>query len=292
MNRKSIDIALALSAICLKAQQPTAPQIGVVHGTDGSLRAISGLPANVMYGALLGRGVNAASFSSTAGLVSKMGQIQYLGVSGSVLGSYATKEPSPLFAVGSVNTGNQASSIGALAWLPSSRLLVVWSALGTATQVQVAPLPGSVIALSFASAGFADLLVVLGDGGVERCAVSLATGQVAETSVVSGASGVAYEQNGFLLLPGADGMLVEFPDGRQQRLGIKNGSVGFEAISEQWVHLFTTAVSPIRSHWLLHLDSAAKGEAPLHLSELPAPPERVPKTMPRLVGNALVRVTP
>ncbi len=289
MNRKSIAIALAVSAVCLEAQQPAAPQVGVVHCTDGSLRAAYGLPANLMYGALLGRGVNAAAFSSTAGLVSRAGQIQYLDLGGDILGAYATDEPGPLLAVEPASAGNAASSGGALAWLPSRQLLLVWSG-GTANQVQIAALPGNVVSLSFAAAGSADLMVALGDGSVERLTVSLATGQVEATTSLVGANGAAYEQNGFLLLPGAGGLLVLFPDGRQQVLAIKNGAVSFEAISDSWVHLFTIAGSTAGAHWLLHLDRVAQGEAPLQLSELPAPPVRVPRTLPRQVGNALARV--
>lgn len=291
MNWKSIVIALTLSVACLEAQQPTAPPVGVVHCADGSLRAVYGLTANLVYGGMLGRGVNAAAFSSTAGLVSRVGQIEYLAVGGAPIGAYSTDEPRPLLAAGSAGAGSQTGVGVALAWLPSSQLLLSWSG-STASQVQVPPLPGSVISLAFASAGFADLMVILADGSVERFTVSLSTGQVTETSVVQGANGAAYEQNGFLLLPGADGLLVEFPDGRRQLLGIKNGSVRLEAISDEWVHLFTTDPgSSVGSHWLLHLDNAAQGEAPLQLSELPAPPVRVLRTMPRQVGNSPGKVT-
>jgi hypothetical protein len=291
MNPKSIVIALALSAACLEAQQPTAPQVGVVHCADGSLRAVYGLTANLVYGGMLGRGVNAAAFSSTAGLVSRVGQIEYLAVGGVPIGVYSTDEPSPLLAAGSAETGSHTGVGVALAWLPSSQLLLSWSG-STASQVQVPPLPGSVISLAVASVGFADLMLLLGDGSVERLSVSLATGQATETSVVPGASGAAFEQKGFLLLPGAGGLLVQFPDGRQQLLGIKNGSVRFEAMSDEWVHLFTAdSGSAVGSHWLLHLNGAAQGEAPLQLSELPAPPVRVLRTMPRQVGSAPARVT-
>ncbi len=125
--------------------------------------SVYGLPANLVYGGMLGRGVNAAAFSSTAGLVSRVGQIEYLAVGGSRIGAYSTDEPSPLLAAGSAGTGTQTASEVALAWLPSSQLLLSWFG-GTANQVQIPHLPGSVISLAFASAGFADLMVVLGDG--------------------------------------------------------------------------------------------------------------------------------
>lgn len=286
MNRKSILIALALTAACLKAQ-PTAPLVGVVHCTDGSLRAVYGLPANLVYGAMLGRGVNAAAFSSTVGLVSRAAQIEYLAVDGTLIGAYATDEPSPLLAVGSVSTAGQT---GSLAWLPSSQLLLIWSG-GRARQVQVTPLPGNVVSLAPGPPGFADLMVAMDDGGVELLTVSLATGQVTKTSVVLGAHRAAYQQNGFLLLPGADGLLVHLPDGRQQLLGIKNGAIRFEAISDEWVHAFATDSGSPGSHWLLHLDGEAQGEAPLQVSELPAAPVRVPRIMPRQVESSPVRVT-
>jgi hypothetical protein len=280
MNRKSVVIALALSAACLRAQQPSAPQIGVVHCTDGSLRTLYGLTANLMYGPLLGRGVNVAAFSSAVGLVSRVGQIEYLSVGGSVLGAFATDEPTPLLAAGPGS---------AAAWLPSSQVLLSWSG-GVVKQVPVGPLSGSVISLALSSLGFADLLVVFGDGSVERLTVSLASGQVTGRSLVQGASGAAFEQNGFLMLPGADGLMVLFPDGRRQLLGIKSSAVRFEPISDEWVHLYTTDVGSPGSQWLLHLDNAAQGDAPLKLSDLPAPPVRVIRTMPRQVGSSLSKV--
>ena len=294
MYWKSVAIALALSsAVSLEAQQGAAsplsgPQVGVVHVPDGSLRAVYGIPANFLYGATLGRGVNAAAFSSTSGLVWRVGQIDYLAVDGTALGSYATNEPSPLLADGS---GSQAGPGAALAWLPSSKQLLSWSG-GTLTQVQIESLPGAVISLSPAAArGFADLLVAAADGGVDRLTVALATGQVTEMITVSGAKGAAYEQNGFLLLPGADGLQVRFPDGRQQVFGIKTVAVRFEAVSDEWVHLSATEPgATAASHWLLHLDGAAQGEAPLQLSGLPAAPQRAPRIMPRQVGNTTVRV--
>lgn len=151
-------------------------------------------------------------------------------------------------------------------------------------------MPGSVISLALSSSGFADLLVASSDGSVDRLTVSLASGQVTGRSLVPGASGAAYEQNGFLLIPGAAGVMVLFPDGRQQLLGIKSSAVRFEPISDEWVHLFTTDVGSPGSQWLLHLDNAAQGDAPLKLSDLPTPPVRVLKTMPRLVGSSLSKV--
>ena len=280
MNRKSILIAWALSAACLEAQQPTAPQVGVVHCADGSLRSVYGLAANLVYGGMLDRGVNAAAFSSSAGLVSRVGQIEYLAVGGSRIGVYSTDEPSPLLAAGSAGTGTQTASEVALARIPSSQLLLSWFG-GTANQVQITTLVRQCdLVVAFASAGFADLMVILGDGSVERLTVSLATGQITEISVVPGASGAAYEQNGFLLLPIAGDLLVQFPDGSHQILEIKNSSVRFEAISDEWVHLFTVdSGSSEGSHWLLHLDNAAQGDAPLH-SELPAPPAPAPSRAP------------
>jgi hypothetical protein len=289
MYRKSIVISMALSAVCLEAQHPAAPQVGVVHAPDGSLRAVYGLPANFIYGALLGKGVNAAAFSNTAGLVFRAGQIDYVSPVGAQIGVYSTNEPSPLLAVGPVSAGNQTASGTALAWLPSSKLLLIWSG-GVPNQVGVAPLPGNVISLSPAAPGLADLIVSPAGGGLERLTISLGTGQVVETETLTADGSLAYEQNGFLLLPGNDGLQVRFPDGRQQLIGITTSAMQFEAISDEWVHLSTAGDGAAAgSHWLLHLDGTAQGEAPLGLSELPAVPGRVPRIMPRPVGNSMMR---
>lgn len=295
MNWKSIAIALALSAAGqLNAQRAGAPlagpPVGVVHCPDGSLRTIYGLPANLMFGGLLGRGVNAAAFSSTAGLILRAGQIEYLAANGASLGTYVTDESTPLLAVSSTASTDSASSAAALAWLPSSHSLVVWRG-STATQVEAPDLPGQVIALSLSAEGAANLMVATDSGSVEQLTVSLATGQITETLTVEGATGSAYAQNGFLLLPGADGLLVRFPDGHQRVLGIKTAAVQFEPISDEWVHLSTPkSAADSGSHWLLHLDKAATGDVALQLSELPAAPVRVPKVMPRQVGNLTTKV--
>lgn len=133
MNWKSLATGLLLSAaVALGAQQRTTvpvagPLIGVVHCSDGSLRDIYGLPANLLYGAPLGRGVDAAAFSSAAGLVLRSGQIEYLGTDGTVLSAYATDEPNPLLAVSPVGAVKTSGFAVAMAWLPSSNLLLTWS---------------------------------------------------------------------------------------------------------------------------------------------------------------------
>jgi hypothetical protein len=295
MNRKSIVIALALSAVSLKAQtQATSPlaspQVGVVHCPDGSLRTLYGLPANFLYGALLGRGINAAAFSNAAGLVFRSGRIEYLATDGTTLDAYVTDEQNPLLAVGPVSAGGPSTPAIALAWLPSTQVLLNWSG-GTASPVQVWPSPGNVISLSPAATGFANLMVASADGGVERLTVSLATGQIVESSTVMGANGVAYQQNGFVLVLGADGLQVQFPNGHQQLLAIRTGPLRFEAVSDGWVHLSIPRTSSnAGSDWLLHLDGALQAESPLQLSELPGTPIRTPKILPRQVGQHVVGV--
>jgi hypothetical protein len=295
MNRKSIVIALALTAVSLKAQtQATpplaSPQVGVVHCPDGSLRTLYGLPANFLYGSLLGRGINAAAFSNTAGLVFRSGRIEYLATDGTTLDAYLTDEPNPLLAVGPVNAGGLSSPTIALAWLPSTQVLLSWVG-GTASPVQVWPSPGNVISLSPTATGFANLMVATADGGVERLTVSLATGQVVESSTVMGATSVAYQQNGFVLLPVTDGLQVRFPDGHQQLLAIRTGVLRFEAVSNEWVHLsIPRTSSSAESDWLLHLDVAVQAESSLQLSELPGTPLRTPKILPRQVGQHVVGV--
>ncbi len=294
MNWKSIVVALTLSAaVHLEAQRTTpplvGPPVGIVHCPDGSLRAIYGLPANLMYGALLGRGVDAAAFSSEAGLILRAGQIEYLAADGTVLTTYATAETEPLLAVSSTANINSTTSATALAWLPSSRLLIVWTA-STVRELEVPGLPGAVVTLSLSAAGVADLMTTTAAGSVDQTAVSLSTGETTSTSTVAGATGSVYQQNGFLLLPSANGLQVRFPDGHQLVLGIKSMAMQFEPISNEWVHLSRTAsAADSGSHWLLHLDKAA-GDGVLQLSELPAAPVRVPRIMPRQVGNLTTKV--
>jgi hypothetical protein len=242
----------------------------MVRCRDGAVYALYGLHANFLTGERAFSLVQAASFSDQGGLVASDGRLMLVGADGSVQSTYFEGEGSPVLNL----DGAQSSAI---AWLPRQGELLTWNGtqfIGTA--VRNPALGGLVDSVRMDNGNAAELLVIETDGSVDRVTVSLPDGMVTDVSIISGASGSAFEQQSFLLFHDSNGLEVQAADGSMRTLPIAQSDLSFERVGNDWVHISSASA---QRDWVLHLNATM-----LELSELPEPPDNSPLSKPRPVS--------
>ncbi|HEX4228190.1 MAG TPA: hypothetical protein VHZ07_05940 [Bryobacteraceae bacterium] len=245
----------------------STPKVGMVRCRDGAVYALYGLHANFVTGERAFSLAQAASFSDQGGLVASDGRLMLIGPDGSVQSTYFEGEGSPV-----LNMDGGASS--AIAWLPRQSELLTWNgAQFTAIPVGLA---GLVDAVRIAGVDSAELFVTESDNSVVEVTVSLPDGVVTNISGVPGASGVAFEQQSFLLFHDANGLEVQAPNGSMRTLPITQSDLRFERIGTDWVHISSASA---QRDWVLHLNATV-----LEVSELPEPPDNSPLSKPRPIS--------
>src|SRR5690242_8290491 len=111
-------LPLFFTALLLEGQV-TAPRIGIVRYSDGSVWTLNGLRANFIVGSRLFPSATAVSFSDEAGLVALPGEVDLVNLDGSVVGRYPTDEAQPALNV-------PGGILSATIWLPSKQTLLRW----------------------------------------------------------------------------------------------------------------------------------------------------------------------
>ncbi|MGC2658499.1 MAG: hypothetical protein WA324_11130 [Bryobacteraceae bacterium] len=245
----------------------STPKVGMVRCSDGAVYALLGLHANFVAGQRAFSLAQAASFSDQAGLVASDGRLMLIGSDGSVQATYFEGEASPVINV----DGDQSSAV---AWLPRRSELLTWAG----NQFDVVPvqsdaLKGLVTGVRLVSEGSVELLVTQSDNSVDRVTVSVPGGMVTDLSAISGAAGVAFVQQSFLLFHDSNGLEVQAANGIVRTLPISQSDLTFERIGADWVHISSTSA---QRDWVLHLNQTA-----LELSELPQLVQQTPFSSPR-----------
>jgi hypothetical protein len=247
-----------LSFICVIAfaGQVMTPRIGFAHYADGSLRAVSGVASAFVVSDALLRGADAASFSDAGGLISGSGKIQLVDSSLAVIAEYGSAETNPVLNV-------DGPLDGAVAWLPSSHVLLHW----TGTEFRATSIDDSsvdrVLSVRMKDTATAEFLIAAAKEGVLRAEISLETGAVRSINVVPGVTGSAFLQQGFVISQDQNGLQVLSASGRIQTIPFAGRDLRFERMSANWVHIVSTAT---HQDWALHVGSRITD-----LSELPTP---------------------
>lgn len=255
-------VACSSALIVLTAAYSTAqvkpPAIGIARLSDGSLRTLYGLPANVVVDSRSLGSFDAASFSDQAGLVAKGGRIQLVNTIFTAMGEYDSDEPQPL-----LNVDGDATS--AVAWLPSSHSILHWNGESFVIQA-VSGLDESLKATSVRVAGreIAQLLMTNPQGAVMEASVALESGNVTSVKWLPGIQGEAFWQGPNLLLKDEDGLAVMGANGVVRTVGtVTADGIDFQHISSSWV--LVTSRSDSRM-WAVHVSGQEIG-----MSEVPAP---------------------
>lgn len=253
-------IVLSLVLLLLPAAlvaQLSVPKVGMAHYADHTVRGINGLESNMLVDNQALYSADAVSFSDMGGLISIAGTIQLVTSQGTVAGEYKSNEASPVLNIdGDLTT--------AIAWLPSRSLLIYWNGKSfVETQANSADLPGEVTSVQLVSAALARLLLSDSQGGVFEASISLPTGNVISASLLPGIQGPAFQQHGFIVFPGPNGLEIQASNGAIRMLPLSAAALTFERMSSDWVHI---ASPPTHRDWALHLTDKA-----LQLSILPAP---------------------
>lgn len=246
---------LSAAVVPLHAQRSTplsAPEVGNVRYTDGSVRAVYGFDANFVLGPVWAK-ASAAAFSNEGGLLAEHGAIELLRPDGSIAASYATHESHPLLGIdGGPNT--------AVGWLPSPGTLVWWDGSALRSTPLAGSLPGT--ATSVQSDGTTATMLVTAEGGtVLRVVVALASGDIVSSDVVPGARGPAFLQGPFVVFRNEQGLAIEAPNGDLRTLEFPASDLQIERMSSNWLHVYSTAM---HRDWALHLSRSV-----CRLSQLP-----------------------
>ena len=257
MKLSTITLASFLSSAALLQAQLGAPKIGLARYADHTVHAIYGLPFNFVLGKLAFAAADAISFSDSAGLVSRAGNIQLIAHDGSVIGEYNSAETAPV-----LNVDRDLKT--AIAWLPSRHALLHWN--GTCFElspVTDADLTGTVTSLRLENSQTASLLITGNNGDVFEASVSLETGNLISLNLLPGVRGSAFRQDSFLIFEDQQGLEIESPNGSIRSLPLAAADLTFERMSSDWLHLSSASA---RRDWALHLNATS-----LSLSQLPVP---------------------
>jgi hypothetical protein len=256
-----LSLALLICPAAVVAQL-SVPKIGVARYVDHTVHGINGLEANLVVDSQILSSADAVSFSDAGGLVSAAGRIQLLTIQGAVVGEFNANESKPVLNIdGGLTT--------AIAWLPSRHLLVHWNGSSfSETQVVGADLPGEVTSVQAISPTLAKLLANDPTGNAFQASVSLETGNILSLVLLPGIKGPAFQQNGFIVSQGPNGLDIQAPNGSVRTLPLSASTLQFERMSSEWVHI---ASPTTHQDWALHLASKA-----LQLSILPAPRMSMP----------------
>jgi hypothetical protein len=249
---KRIVFVLPLTALVVMAQV-NAPPIGIARLADGSVRALSGLPENLVVGPHSFGVFDAASFSDSAGLLAKDGLIQLVTPSFQVLGEFASTEQHPL-----LNVDSGAAS--AIAWLPSSHSIVYWNSTQFVT-TSVESLAPSFLAAAVRLKGNAAQFLLTGtDGAVLAADVSLSSGNLLSMNALPGIRGPAFWQGANVLFVSDNELRVTAANGTIRSLATMDGTASFARASSAWTIVTPAAGRTLAVHF---------GNGDISISELP-----------------------
>jgi hypothetical protein len=243
--------------------QVNSPRLGVARFADGTIRAVHGLPANLLVSATPLASEDFVSFSDAGGLVSRNGLIFLLGPDASPMAGYASTETAPLLNI----DGPLATAI---AWLPSQHALLHWNGNSfSLTEVNGGSLGGEVTFVQVFGPAQARLFVTHPDSSVSAITLSLETGNIVSSDILPGVRGRAFAQHAFLVFESPQGLAVESTGGYHRIVpltaaGLPAGDLTIERMSSDWLHVSSASTG---QNWVLYLNATN-----LHLSILPAPP--------------------
>lgn len=228
MRSRIVRILLSVLAAGILYAAVSAPQIGVIRCSDGSVRAVYGLAANFILAAKPFATADAVSFSDRAGLMALNGAIELVQPNGAPIGKYESHETKPI-----LNVDGDAGS--AIAWLPSQNAVLRWTG-SNFRLYPIAPLEGRVTALRASEPDRAQLLILNGDGSGSRATVTLSTGELLTLDTIPAANGPAFAQQAAIISREQKGLLVETANGLRRSLPVP-GDVVVERMSSEWLHL-------------------------------------------------------
>ena len=245
----------------LALAQLQAPRIGLVRQSDGTVRPLFGMTANVLYGDPVPlSGATAASFSGQAGLIATAGHIFLTDADGMTLDSFETPEEKPFLSITDGPTT-------AFVWLPSANVLLQWNGRGfTSLSIDGSRLTGSLVDIRNGPHGSVAFLVNAPDGSVQRNLFSRRDGEYIASEIINGVIGPAFPADSLYLHPDPQGLQVESEEGVISVLTIRAADLTFEHAGKQWIHA-TSAENG--QQWLLHITDRT-----VEVTELPASPTR------------------
>jgi hypothetical protein len=244
-----------LSAVALQAQV-SVPRAGLVRFSDGMVRAVVGLPGNLVVDQKPLFAADQIAFSGLAGLTAYQGHIQLFNSDQQIIGEYVSNDLAPVLNV-------TAGLDSAVAWLPSTQTLVYWDGKAlVAVDASLTSLPGSVRSIVKANPNQATLFMELPDKAVMEATVSLETGGLVSLVPKPGLTGTVYRTSGgFLFWNGSD-LKFESDSGVVQKVLASSEPLIIERMSSNWLHILSPRAKRSSA---LYLEAKQ-----LHLSAIPS----------------------
>ena len=254
-----VTFVVSIFSVALLSAQVSTPRVGFARFSDGTVRAVQGLPANLIVSQVSLASADTVSFSDFGGLIAQNGVIRLLNSDASMLAEYPSGDSTPLLSMsGDLTT--------ALVWLPSKHTLLHWSGESfTSVEVDDSAFDGVVTSVSPSGAKLAKLLVSHSDGSVEALTVSLRTGNLVSAESVPGVQGAAYTQRLYLVFASDQELVVDSMDGYRRSIPLPAKDLKIERMASDWLHLWSPTT---KQDWALHVTSAE-----LDVSRLPTPRE-------------------
>jgi hypothetical protein len=234
--------------------QINAPRVGLVRYDDSTVRPVFGLPASFIVGQPIATGVNRASFSDSAGILTAADRVLIVNASGTT----EAEEAGSTDAI--VGIGNSLTT--AVAFVPGSNTVFHFDGKEFQTTQIGSPLPGRVLDLR-AGAETASLLVER-DGAVSEITVAFASGSILSENFLPGIQAPAAYLGNSIVYVDPGGLEIESRSTPVKTLPfVCSSNVGFEHMANDWLHISCAGAG---QQWALHV--SPKG---VHLSELPLP---------------------
>lgn len=279
--------AIAAVAPAFAGSGISAPRLGAVRLSDGSVRNLYGFSSNFILGEVIAAEAKACAFSNEFGLILSQGKLRLLAADGRELGTYETNEQEALLSVGDSETS-------ALAYLVSSGVLLKWDGKQF-TEFPVS-LAGRIVSMDSDSTELNPLANARGsarstacteprpsgsgcdeirlaraylffrstDARVYRATVLTATGDVLSTEPLPGSPGPTAALGANVLFYDKQLLHIRLTNSVIQSLGIREPDLTFEKIAEDWLHIVSKQTS---RHWALRIIANS-----VELSELPLVP--------------------
>lgn len=258
-----LQILIALTApLCLVAtlySEVSAPKLGFLRYTDGTVRPVYGVEANLVVGNKMFLAADAVSFSDAGGLIASNGHIHLIARNGAPLSDYDARDHNALLNIdGDLTT--------AIAYLPSRAMVLRWDGKSfVRTRLDTGNFGGTVTSVEASGPHAAKLLITTREQDVAEITASLETGQPISFRPLPGVRGPAFLNGGFVISRDEEGLEVETAKGIRRTIALPKAGLSndftCERMSQEWFHL--TSLND-RQEWVLHLTGTT-----FDLSELP-----------------------
>jgi hypothetical protein len=243
------DYALFLLTAGTLAAQIASPRAGFVRYEDRSVRAVYGMPGNLVVESHPSLFADSVSFSDWGGLAADNGRIRLLRRDGSTVAEAPVTDRDVL-----LNAGTKPEQ--SVAWLPASHRLLCWTGREfRSVLVNDSAISGTIVSVASLSPTEVRFISTEADGSASAIRISASSGDVLSTDTIAGVRGAAYQIGSFLISANDKGELVLDREGVQENLLCSIQNLSVQRMASDWALLSGQKGS---QRWVLYLPHAGR----------------------------------